>query len=188
MPVRIATELDLSTVTALLRDLTPFTLSLGDDTDSDRWMHVEPPESLELVAGLGARVRTSARVQWTVAGVHLPFTIRTVVLLVGLELADTPTGPRLCVLPRIEEADLKNVPEMIDDKLVELANARLAARAGEIGWSLGEALALRLVLPRALAGVDRFEMDVTDARLTIGAEAIRLEASLPMRFARDTSV
>ena len=188
MPVRIAAVLDLSTVTALLNDLTPFTVSLADDTDADRWMHVEAPESVELVAGLGARIRTSARVQWTVAGVHLPFTIRSVVLLVGLELVDTAAGPRLCVLPKIEEADLKNVPDMIDDKLVELANTRLAAQAGEIGWSMGETLALRLVLPRALASVDRFEMDMTDARLAISAEAIHLEASLPMRFARDTPV
>jgi hypothetical protein len=186
MPVRIATVLDLSTVTALLHDLTPFTVNLATDTDKDRWMHVDAPESVELVAGVGARIRTSARVQWTVAGVHIPFTIRTVVLAIGLELADTETGSRLCVLPRIEEADLKNVPDMIDDKLVELANARLAAQAGAIGWSMGESLALRLVLPRALAGVDRFEMDVSDARLTISAEAIRLEANLPMRFARDT--
>jgi hypothetical protein len=186
MPVRIATAVDLETVTALLHDLTPFTVSLASDTDADRWMHVNQPESVELVPGLGARIRTSARVQWTVAGVHLPFTIRSVVLLVGLELAETPTGPRLCVLPKIEDADLKNVPDMIDDKLVELANSRLAAQAGEIGWSMGETLALRLVLPRALAGVDRFDLDVSDVRLVIGSDLIRLEASLPMRFVRDT--
>ena len=185
MPVRIAAVLDLDTVAGLLTDLTPFTVNLGNEADSDRWMHVERPETLELVAGTGVRIRTSARLQWTVAGVHIPFTIRTVVILLGLELAETAQGGRLCVLPFVEEADLKNVPDMIDDKLVEIVNSRLAAKAGELGWGFGQLLAVRLRLPPELAGVDGFEMDAKNATLRVTADAIHMELDLPMRFTRD---
>jgi hypothetical protein len=184
MPVRITAVLDLDTVTALLDDLTPFAIDLANHTDKDRWMHVDRPRSVELVAGVGLRLRTSARLQWTVAGLPIPFTIKTVTLMVGLELADTPQGGRLCVLPRIDEADLKHVPDVIDDKIVEAVNTRLAERAGAIGWTFGKTLALRLPLPPALAGLDRFEMDAQKARLSLGEHEIRLEAELPMRFTR----
>jgi hypothetical protein len=184
MSVRIAALLDLATVTELLRELTPFTVNLDEDGGSDRWMRVDPPESVALVAGTGLRIKTSAQLQWSVAGVHIPVTIRTVTMTVGLELTDTKKGIRLCALPRIDEADLKNVPEMVDDKLVDVVNARLAAKAGEIGWTFGETLAVRLKLPSALENVNTFQMDVSDASLEVGADAVRLNASLPMHFAR----
>jgi hypothetical protein len=183
MPVRIAALLDLTTVTGLLRELTPFTVNLDEDGGGgERWMRVEPPESVALVAGMGLRIKTSAQLQWTVAGVKIPVTIRTVTIALGLELADTKAGIRLCALPKIEDADLKNVPEMIDDKLVDLVNARLAAKAGEIGWTFGDTLALRLKLPSALENVNAFQMDVSDATLEIGGDVVRLEANLPMHF------
>jgi hypothetical protein len=184
MPVRIAAVLDLATVTGLLRELTPFTVNLDEDGSGDRWMRVDPPESVALVAGMGLRIKTSAHLQWTVAGVKIPVTIRTVTIALGLELTDTKKGIRLCALPRIEDADLKNVPEMIDDKIVDVVNARLAAKAGEIGWTFGDTLTLRLQLPTALASVDAFRMDVSDASLEVGAEAVRLDANLPMHFSR----
>src|SRR4051794_36701099 len=137
MPVAITAVLDHQTVAELLSELTPLTINLGEGGQSNRWMQVERPDLVEFVAGQGVRLRTSAKLQWSVAGVPLSFTIQTVSIL----LKPVISGARLNVIPTIESADLKNVPERIDHGIVAHINTRLAAIPEALGWSFGETLA-----------------------------------------------
>ena len=188
MPVRISAVLDHTTVVGLIAELTPFIVELDTDPSTQRWMRVERPDVVELVPGVGARIRTSAKVSWSLAGVSLPFTIRSVVIVLRLVIDDSVPGGKLDILPMVEDADLKNVPDLVDAKIVEVVNSRLAAKAGEIAWKFGKLLTVHLGLPPALGGVDAFDMRPQGAVLEIGAEEIRMSLDLLMRFDRTLAV
>jgi hypothetical protein len=182
MSVRITAVLDHATIVGMLNELTPLTVHLGEG-HADRWIRVEPPDSVELVPGVGARVKTSAKVQWTVAGVHIPFTIRTVTIALQL-VADKDGSGRLDVFPMIEDADLKNIPELVDDKLVEIVNSRLAEQAGKIGWNFTKTLTHALRLPSVLQEVSHFALHPEHATLEISAREVRMALDLELNFKR----
>jgi hypothetical protein len=182
MPVRITAVLDHATVVGILNELTPLTVHLGEG-HADRWIRVERPETVELVPGVGVRVKTSAKVQWTVAGVHIPFTIRTVTMVLQV-VADKDGSGRLDVFPMIEDADLKNIPDMVDDKLVEVINSKLAAQAGKIGWAFAKTLTHALRLPPVLQEVSHFTLRPEHAQFETGAHEMRMSLDLELNFRR----
>jgi hypothetical protein len=180
MPVQLVASLDLATVTQLVKELTPLTINLGEDDEEHRWIQVDRPDLVELVAGEGVRIHTTAKLEWTVAGVSIPFTIQSVVMMLRPALS----GGRLNVVGTIESADLKNIPDIIDRSIVTHVNARLLARPDALGWNYAKTLAVRLAMPASMAPVERFELDARDAALELGADAIRISVALPMHISR----
>lgn len=182
MPVLVSAVLDHGTVKELLAELLPLTIDLGDDEHKDRWIQIDPPQLLEFEEGRGVRIQTGAKLQWTVAGVAIPFTVQMIRFLLS-PVIDRAQG-RVNLLITLEETDLKNVPRMIDRGVVGQLNARLSARPDVIGWNFARTLAVRLPLPEAMAPLDHFEMDAGELSIEVGADALRVHLPLPMRFSR----
>jgi hypothetical protein len=182
MSVQIAATMDGPTVAALLRDLTPLTIGLGDADQPDRWIEIHRPDRVTFVRGEGLRVDTTAKLGWTVAGVGIAFTIQALSVLFK-PIIDAAAG-RLNLVATIEEADLKNVPDVIDESIVSHVNERLAARPDALGWTFGETLAVRLAMPASMAPLDAFEMKAEDAAIEIGSDHLRFSLALPVRFTR----
>jgi hypothetical protein len=178
--IQVAAILDLDTVTRLLEELTPFTIQLGDADAPDRWFAVDRPTHVAFVPGAGVRIHTTARLRWSVAGVGVTCTIQSLELLLAPVLA----AGRLNIVPRIEDADLKNVPQFIDREIVERVNERLAANPEPLGWSFARTLTVRLGLPPSMAPVTGFELDAGPAALEVTADAIRMAVVLPVQFRR----
>ena len=182
MSVQIAAIMDEPTIAALLRDLTPLTIGLGDADQAERWIEIHRPDRVALVPGEGLRIDTTAKLSWTVAGVSIAFTIQALSILLR-PLIDVAAG-RLNLLATIEQADLKNVPDVIDETIVSHVNERLAARPDALGWTFGKTLAVRLAMPASMAPLDAFEMRAEDAALEIGSDHLRFSLALPVRFTR----
>lgn len=184
MSVIITALLDQATLTQIFSEVTPLDIDLGEGTDHGRWLSVGRARRLEIVHGRGVRLETSAKVSWTVAGVTVPITIHSVAILLELSIGGPPDGGRLIARPRLESADLKGVPALLDRKLVERVNERLAAQPPVIGWSFAHTLTHAIKLPDQVAQLSHFELGCADARLEIDAQAIRLSLALPMHFKR----
>jgi hypothetical protein len=178
--VQIAAILDEPTVASLLRDLTPLSIGLGDDDQPNRWIEIQRPDRVAFAPGEGLRIDTTAKLSWTVAGVSIPFTIQALTILLR-PLIDV-TVQRLNLVATIEQADLKNVPDVIDETIVLHVNERLAARPDAIGWTFGKTLAVRLAMPASMAPLDAFEMKAEDAALEIESDHLRFSLVLPVRF------
>jgi hypothetical protein len=174
--------MDGPTVAALLRDLTPLTIGLGDADQPDRWIEIHRPDRVTFVPGEGVLIDTTAKLGWTVAGVGIAFTIQALSVLLR-PLIDA-AGGRLNLVATIEDADLKNVPEVIDESIVSHVNERLAARPDALGWTFGKTLANRLAMPASMAPLDAFEMKAESAALEIGSDHLHFSLALPMRFTR----
>ncbi len=178
VPVRISAALDQTTMTDLLAGLMPLTVNLGEEGRADRAMRIELPDRVEFVSGQGIRIHTGAQLKWTVGGANLSFTISSVtILLRPLIVASRINFPIV-----IEEADLKNVPSILDRSVVAKVNERLAAKPDAVGWSFGETLALRLEMPKSMAPVAAFEMEAANAAVDVDATQMTLKMDLPMSF------
>jgi hypothetical protein len=185
MAVQIQAVLDRATLAQLLAQLTPLIIDLdGDENHNRRWLEIGAPERLELVAGQGIRLRIAARLQWTVLGVPVPVTILSATMRLDPVIADSPSGGRLNLLATLEDADLKHVPELIEEPIVAHINARLAAKQDAFGWDFGQTLTHSIALPAALAPVRSFELGVRHGSVAVDAEALRLSVELPMKFVR----
>jgi hypothetical protein len=188
MAIQIEAVLDHATVVDLLAQLTPLRVDLGDLSDRDRWIEVNPPDDVAFVAGKGIRIRTTARLSWSVAGIQVPFEIRELRILLAPTLGHSEAGGRLNLRPTLEEAELKHVPAVIEHGLIARVNDRLAAEPDKLGWDFAKTLAVRLFLPPAMAPLSGFEMDARDARLVVEPDALRIQVSLPMKFTRSPAV
>ncbi len=184
MSVIITALVDQTTLAQILSEVTPLDVDLGEGEDHGRWLSVDRPRRVEIVHGKGVRLETSAKMSWTVAGVSVPVTIHSVTILLELSIGGPPEGGRLIARPRLEAADLKGLPAMLDRKLVEKVNERLAAQPPVIGWSFAQTLTHSIKLPEQLRQLSHFELSATDARLEIDTQAIRLSLALPMHFSR----
>lgn len=182
MPVQITAILNEPTVAEMLRDLTPLVIALGDADQANRWLEIDRPDHVAFVPGEGLRIETTARLSWTVAGATVAFSIRALSILLRPIINDAIQ--RINLVASIEQADLKNVPEIIDRTIVSHVNERLASRPDAIGWTFGKTLAVHLAMPQSMAPLDAFDMRAEGAVVEVGSDHLRITAALPMRFTR----
>jgi len=180
--VKIVALLDEPTVAELLRELTPLVISLGDADQPDRRLEIHRPSLMAFVPGEGLRIDTTAKLNWTVAGASIAFTIQALTILLRPVINDALQ--RLNLVASIEQADLKNVPDIFDKTIVSHVNERLAARPESIGWTFGKTLAVHLTVPASMAPLEAFDMRAEGAVLEVGEDHLRITVALPMRFTR----
>jgi hypothetical protein len=183
MAIHIAATLHRDTIEELLRQLLPLKIPL--DPKRPRWIEVERPEHVGFVEGVGLRVATSARVQWTVAGVPVGFTIRYVQLLIRPEIVGDELGGKLVFRVVVEDADLKGIPSAIDQGIVSKVNERLGAVGDRIGWDFGKTLRLVVPMPPTMRPVESYQMRAQEGAVAIGADFLRVSLYLPSRFKRE---
>jgi hypothetical protein len=179
---KVIAVLDSDTVRELLSELLPLTIDLGDADHKNRSIRIDPPDLVEFVPRRGIRVQTGAEIRWTVAGVGVQATIKSATLVFSPVLA--PAGGRVDLDIHLEDADLKNVPKLLDRGIVSAVNGKLAEKRGLIGWSYARTLALRLPLPASMAPLEQFMMDARDFAFEIDEAALRVSVQLPMHFSR----
>lgn len=183
MAIHITATLRQQTIEELLGQLLPLKIPL--DSKKPRWIEVERPEHVGFVEGVGLRVATSARAQWTVAGLPVGFLIRYVQLLIRPEIVESELGGKLVFRVVVEDADLKNVPSAIDQGIVGIVNDRLAVIGDKIGWDFGKTLRRTIGLPAAMRPVEAFQMRAQEGEVAIGADSMRFSLYLPSRFKRE---
>jgi hypothetical protein len=181
VPVSLTATLDEPTVRALLGQLLPLRIEIGDAQHPNRWFEIEPPQLIAFVPERGIRIQTSAELHWTVAGVGIQFTISSVSVLLAPAI-DAEAG-RLNLVASVEDADLKNVPKAIDRSIVSQVNVRLAEREA-LGWHFAKTLGLSLALPEKMTPLERFEMSAGAMRSVVDATSLRLELEVNVGLTR----
>ena len=181
MPTALTALLDRDTLRSLLVQFTPLRVAL-DEQDPDRFFTIDRPDLLEFVAGTGVRIRTSARLQWTLAGITIPVTVNSATFLLEPWLSPPPHPGRLNFRLRLEQMELKNIPAVVDEQVALRANKFLGALGETLGWSFGETLDVRLKMPPHLAPMEAFTLSAGTAKVEVLSDALRLDVGLPMQF------
>jgi hypothetical protein len=178
MPTHITAVLDRGMIEQLLFELTPLKVMLGDGTDQGRHFSIDRPSLIEFIPGRGVRFRTSAHAQWTLAGLAIPLTVESATLVLTPSLADG----KLLFNIKLEELDVKNVPAMIEKKLVPLINEALDAFEGPLDWNYKKTLSVRLAIPPKALPLEAFTLTPGVASLEVTQDSLKITLALEIHL------
>jgi hypothetical protein len=183
--MHITARLDEVTLRQLLGELLPVTILLDDEKGHDgRWVAIDPPRTVDFVAGEGLRLVAGGRIRWIAAGVPVEATLHAAHILLRPVIAPDKHGGRLVFHPSLEEADLKNVPALFDRGIAALVNRQLEGRSDQIAWDFGRTLSFSVGLPPALEGVSALQLSVQNGQVTVSDHALELALQLSLHFRR----
>jgi hypothetical protein len=182
MAMHISATLFEATIIELLGQLLPLKVVL--DEKKRRWVEVARPDHVKFLVDEGLQFHTSAKVQWSVAGVSIPFLIRRIELMVTPRIVEDELGGKLVFGLEIEDADLKGIPAAIDQSIVAKVNAKLKSIGDKIGWDFGKTLRREFPLPSTLYPVEAFQMRAQEGSVVIKHDRMILSMYTPARFKR----
>jgi hypothetical protein len=181
--VEIDVSLQRSEVAALLSEVAPLRIHLGD-AEEDRFVELEPPSEVIFVAGQGVRIITRGRGRHELAGVGMPFDIRRVQVMFAPEVVIGSRGQRLDFRLRVEEVDLENVPGLVETVVISKVNQALDPEALHLYWELAQTLTLSVPLPERFEPLDRFLTTARSAQITVTDDSLILRSSLELAISR----
>jgi len=183
--MHIRVELDKATLTKLLAEMLPITVVLDEARGLDgSCVTIDPVRELQIGADESIRLITGGALRWIIGFLRVTITVERLVLVVRPTVVGTGASSRLLFRPMIEEADLRNVPALLERGLVGVVNRALAAQSERLAWDVGRTLAPRFVLPNVLMPLEAAAADVEAAQLRVRDDAIELTVTLTMHISR----
>jgi hypothetical protein len=182
--VDIDVTLHQDEVARLLSELTPVRIHLTAGDEDRRFIELEPASEVSFVPGHGVRIITRGRLRHELAGVGLPFDIRRVQIMFSPEVVLGHHGPRLDFKLQVEQADLENVPGLVEGVVINKVNQALDPERLRMYWELAQTLTLSVPLPERFEPLDRFLLGVRSVQITVTQDSLVLRASLAPSLTR----
>lgn len=171
-------------VTALLAEAAPLRVHLSGVDEDRRFVELEPPSDVLFVPGQGVRIITRGRVRHEIAGVGLPFELRRVQVMFAPEVVSGPRGLRLQFPLRVEQADLENVPGLVEAVAVARVNQALDPEKLHLYWELAHSLSISVPLPERFEPLERFAGSARSAQVTVTHDSLLLRVHLGLSISR----
>jgi hypothetical protein len=160
----------VGTVTAgeakdILDSLLPFTIRLDDQLGAERFVVLESVSEITMVEGRGLRVRCTGNVQWSrpIGAVKMQVKVAQALLVPTVVQDGTVSVLRLSV--EIEALDFEWIPDLVDAKIAQIIEKKLAARPLE--WRIGERFKKSISLPDAIEPVRTVDVGARDPSCTV---------------------
>jgi hypothetical protein len=167
----------------LLHQAVPLTIEFGAP-DAPHSLALSDLSETRLVADRGLRVVCKARVVWPILGIRVPLALRSVTLLLLPTIGRGAEGDVLTFRLSLEHADFSGIPTVIDTRITEAINAKLAERDVELSWDFSKALARVARLPGFLDPLEAFAVRPAWGEVRITEEAIVYAVSFRTAFVR----
>lgn len=181
--MQLCAVVERSDVIALIEQATPLRIEIS--RRPRRMVSLGRPTRLDFVPGAGLRLRGDARFQWDIAGLTVPVTLRAYQVLLVPSIAVRGNSRVLAFDPVLEDLDFKAVPFFFDERIAEAINEGLASQKHKLAWGFEQALGLSRALPQRVQPGGRFDLVPADARVSVTANAMRLEVDFAARVTRD---
>ncbi|HMJ15096.1 MAG TPA: hypothetical protein VK524_26965 [Polyangiaceae bacterium] len=168
-----------SEIASLLEQFAPIRIHLTP-TDEDRsWVELEQPREIEMVAGRGIRVVCTGRLRYALAGITLPLSIRKVQVLLEPKIVELGPGEqRLDFVLQIENADLENIPGLVDRAIVGKVNDALTPEATHMRWGFSRTFDKDFDLPERLEPLHQLLLCAPAGEVAVTREGVRLRLHL----------
>ena len=176
----IASKADLE---RLLHQAVPLTIEFGA-SDSPHSLALSDLGETSLVAGRGLRIVCRARVVWPVLGIRVPLALNSVTLILLPTIGRRAEGDVLTFRLSIEHADFSGIPAVIDSRITEAINAKLAERDIELSWDFSRALTHLARLPGFLDPLEAFAVRPAWGEVRVTEEAVVYAVSFRTAFVR----
>jgi hypothetical protein len=145
------------------------------------------PTKIELVAGVGLRVRGDARFTWDVGGLTIPVTLRAWQVLLVPSFVAKDGGHVLAFDPTLEAIDFKNVPMFLDGRIKDAVRDGLAAQKSKLTWDFEEHLSLVRPLPAKISPAGEITLAPTGGKVDVTSDAMKLTLEFAFRVRRDAA-
>jgi hypothetical protein len=182
--VDIDVTLHQEEVSSLLSELTPVRIHLTAGDEDRRFIELEPASEVSFVPGQGVRIVTRGRVRHELAGVGLPFDLRRLQILFSPEIVLGQHGQRLDFKLQVEQADLENVPGLVEAVVINKVNQALDPERLHMYWEIAQVLTLALPLPERFEPLNRFLMAARSVQMTVTHDSLLLRASVALSLTR----
>jgi len=159
-------------LTALIAETAPLDVELAR---RPRWVvSLGRPSLVELVAGVGLRVRSDARFAWDLAGVSIPVVVRSWQILLRPMVEMRDGEPVLAFDPLVEALDISSVPGFVEESIKGAIHAALAANRSKLAWRFARSLAARARLPETVSPPSIFVIGPTGGDVEVTSSEVRL--------------
>lgn len=169
---------------SLIAQIVPLKVRIHPDSAPDQYIELATATNLSLVADLGLRMTTQARIHWPVLGIAVPITIDPLIVIIKPRVTKTPAGDALAVTLEIEQAEFAGVPAFGDHAITEKINSELSKTDVDLSWAFATMLSHRFQLPPLLEPVDALALNVAWGKVRVTDEAIVLAISFHAEFSR----
>jgi hypothetical protein len=164
--------------------LTPLEIKLSDADHPRHSLRIERPDRVELVPGRGLRIVATVHLNWTVAGVHLPITATSAQVLLTPAVVEKAGHEELQFSFQLEEIDVRHVPDILDDPILERVNKGLAADDSKLSWNFLKTLTFGFDMPARLESVNKITLAAQQGMVRITTEGLHLAVSYQADVAR----
>lgn len=155
----------------------PLKLLLSGPVRDERYLLLDDPSSLELVAERGLRIVCRAQVRWPVLGLTVPVTVRELSALLTPSVEESEGQLSLVFRVRIEHAEFSGLPARFEATLADALNLALSERV-KLSWHFGSMLTRSIAMPLTLATTRSLELAVRHGEVEVSANAFRFEIGL----------
>jgi hypothetical protein len=167
-------------LTHLAAEILPLTVHLGNDGE----LFLHDPTEVALVADVGLRLVCAVRLRWSVLGISVPITVRSVSVLLRPEVVAAGDGDKIAFKLEIDHLDMAGLPAGIDAGIVHLVNRELEAKHLDLSWGYAATLSHVFDLPDMLRPSEKLELAVDGARVRATEDALGLAIQFKARVHR----
>ncbi len=167
----------------LLTQALPLTISFGPP-ESPHSLALSDLAEVELVSGRGLRVVCKAHLTWPLLGIAVPIAVNSVKMLLLPTVGRGPSGDTLAFRILLEHADFSGLPTMIDNRITEAINTKLAEKDVELTWDFSRSLTYLAKLPAMLEPIESFAIRPAWGEVRVTEEAVVYAASFHSAFVR----
>ena len=111
-----------------------------------------------------------------------PLTVESATLLLEPSIAPPPEPGKLLFKLKLEQLDVRNIPSVIESKLVPLVNEGLDSLNAPLGWNFAKTLSARIAIPPTAQPLESFDLSAGQSSLEIREDAIVMRLALEMHF------
>ncbi len=162
----ILTKSDLQQI---FEQFAPLTVSLGDSGE----LTLDTPSDVTLHPDTGVRVVCSARLRWSVLGMHVPVTIHSLVAHITPAIEHGSSGEEALIFKlSLEHADIAAIPAIFDAHVTARVNNELLKKHVELAWHFRDLLDHVFALPPTLASAAALRLRVKASLVKTTSDAL----------------
>ena len=171
-------------VTAVITDLCPLTIHLGQDPTEGQYIRLSAPRDISIVEDRGLRFTCHAEIRWPVLGIEVPLGVESLTITLSPAVAPDVGEHVLHFRPQLENIDLSWIPGMFDRRIADKINQELENKHVELSWRFAETLSHRFGLPSLLLPISALDVEVAWGKVRVTSEAMVMAVSFHTRVVR----
>jgi hypothetical protein len=174
----VLTKDDLQSV---FEQFAPLTIRLGESGE----LTLDAPSDVTFDSKSGVRVVCSARLQWSILGLHVPVTIHSLIALITPVIERPGADDEALVFKlSLEHADIAALPALFDNRVTALVNEELVKKQVELSWQFRTLLDHVFVLPQALESAASLALRVRGSVVKTTSDALGFAVHLKIEVRR----